>query len=140
MRLVVIDPITAYLGGTDSHRNADMRALLAPLAELAARHVVAVVAVSHLNKNAKNPAMYRTTGSLAFVAAARAAWAVAKDQDNPDRRNADARNRQSRCAFQKLRCRDLATQFDSSPQIRAISRSYRISWAPSYGSPASSCG
>ena len=30
-RLVVVDPVTAYLGKTDSHKNADIRGLLAPL-------------------------------------------------------------------------------------------------------------
>lgn len=84
-RLVIVDPISAYLAGTDSHKNADVRALLAPLADLAARRGVALLAVSHLNKSA-GPAMYRTTGSLAFVAAARAAFAVAKDKDAPSRR------------------------------------------------------
>ncbi|KKL07141.1 hypothetical protein LCGC14_2588990, partial [marine sediment metagenome] len=49
VRLIVIDPITAYLDGTDSHKNADVRGLLAPLSELAAKHKVAVLAVSHLN-------------------------------------------------------------------------------------------
>ena len=84
-RLVVIDPITAYLGATDSHKNAELRGLLHPLADLARRHRVAVVAVTHLRK-AGGPAMYRAMGSLAFVAAARAVWAVTKDKDNPRRR------------------------------------------------------
>lgn len=51
VRLVIVDPITAYLGGTDTHRTADVRAALAPLQQLAARFAVAVIAVSHLNKN-----------------------------------------------------------------------------------------
>lgn len=85
-RLVVVDPITAYLGKTDSHKNADIRGLLAPLSDLAARHGIAIVAVSHLNKSGAGPAMYRTMGSLAFVAAARAAWAVVRDPDAPARR------------------------------------------------------
>ena len=85
-RLVVIDPVTAYLGGSDSHKNAEIRALLAPLADLAARHCVAMVMVTHLNKNAVGPAIYRSMGSLAFTAAARAVWAVTKDQENPSRR------------------------------------------------------
>lgn len=84
-RLVIIDPISAYLGRIDSHKNADVRTVLAPLAELAQRLRVAVVAISHLNKSG-GPAMYRTMGSLAFVAAARAAWGVVKDRDNPARR------------------------------------------------------
>jgi hypothetical protein len=81
-RLVVIDPVAAYLGRVDAHKNADMRALLTPLAELAARHRVAVVAVHHLNKSIALPAIYRVTGSLAFVAAARAVWAVTRDPED----------------------------------------------------------
>ncbi len=84
--LVVIDPISAYLGGTDSHKNAEVRAVLAPLAELAARYGVAVVCISHLNKAGGNEALMRVTGSLAFVAAARAAYVVARDKDDPERR------------------------------------------------------
>lgn len=84
-RLVIVDPLSAYLAGTDSHKNADVRALLMPLAEMAARRRVAVLCVSHLNKSS-GPAMYRTTGSLAFVAAARAVFAVAKDQNDASRR------------------------------------------------------
>jgi putative DNA primase/helicase len=84
--LVVIDPVTAYLGDTDSHKNAEVRALLAPLSDLAAAHGVAVVCVSHLNKGNSNDALMRVMGSLAFVAAARAAWIVAKDPENERRR------------------------------------------------------
>jgi hypothetical protein len=85
-KLVVIDPITAYCGGVDSHKNAEVRALLAPLSELAARRKVAVVAVTHLNKAAGGKAIYRAMGSLAYVAAARVGWVVAKDKDDPQRR------------------------------------------------------
>ncbi len=83
---VVIDPITAYLGDVDSHRNAEVRALLAPLSELAAQHGAAIIGVSHLNKSAGTEALMRVTGSLAFVAAARAAYLVAQDTGNPARR------------------------------------------------------
>ena len=85
-RLVTIDPVSAYLGGTDSHNNADIRALLAPLAAMASRHKVAIVAVTHLNKAQQANALYRASGSLAFVAAARAAYSVTKDPDDHDRR------------------------------------------------------
>jgi len=85
-RLVVIDPISAYLGGTDSHRNAEVRGVLAPLAVIAARHGVAVVCVQHLNKGTGGKAIYRSMGSLAFVAAARACWALMQDPDDKARR------------------------------------------------------
>ena len=81
-KLLTVDPISAYMDGTDSHKNTDVRALLAQLADLAAKHDVAVVAVSHLNKSG-GPAAYRVTGSIAFTAAPRAAYAVTKDAENP---------------------------------------------------------
>ena len=81
-RLVVIDPITAYLGRSDSHRNSEMRALLAPLSELAARTGVAVLAVNHLNKMGQGPAIYRSMGSLAFAATARSVLAVMCDPND----------------------------------------------------------
>jgi KaiC/GvpD/RAD55 family RecA-like ATPase len=83
---VVVDPITAYLGDVDSHKNADVRALLVPLSEMAARYGVAVIAVSHLSKAQGQQALMRVTGSLAFVAAARAAFLVAADPEDKARR------------------------------------------------------
>jgi putative DNA primase/helicase len=84
-RLVVIDPIAAYMGKTDSHRDADTRGTLAPLAQLAAERNVAVVYVMHLNKSAGAKAGHRVSGSGAFIAAARAAWLVAPDKADPKR-------------------------------------------------------
>jgi hypothetical protein len=84
--LVVIDPITAYLGHIDSHKNAEVRGLLAPLSELAARHNTAIIGVSHLTKAVGSLALMRVTGSLAFVAAARAAYLVTADPQDKARR------------------------------------------------------
>jgi len=83
--LVVIDPISAYLGGTDSHKNADVRALLTPLHDTADRFDVAVLTVNHLNKGS-GPAIRRVNGSIGFVAAARAAFVVAADPEDHTRR------------------------------------------------------
>lgn len=79
--MIIIDPITSYLGSTDSHKNAEVRGLLAPLSDMAGRHEAAIVCVSHLNKSGNSEAMMRITGSLAFVAAARAAYLVAQDEN-----------------------------------------------------------
>lgn len=84
-RLVIVDPVSAFLGGTDSHNNSEVRGVLAPLAEMAARNRVAVVAVTHLNKG-QGSALNRVIGSIAFTAAARAAYVVTKDEDDPARR------------------------------------------------------
>ncbi len=84
--LIVFDPITAYLGSTDSHKNAEVRAMLAPLSKVAEQCGAAIVCVSHLNKAGGSDALMRVTGSLAFVAAARAAYVVLKDPADEDRR------------------------------------------------------
>jgi len=81
-KVVFIDPLTAYLGGTDAHRDAQVRALLAPLADLAAKHGCAIIGIMHLGKGAGRQAIYRTNGSIAFTAAPRAVWAVAKHPED----------------------------------------------------------
>ena len=86
VRLIVVDPITAYLGGIDSHKNADVRELLTPLSEFAEKHKLAVLGISHLNKSTTQDAISRVSGSGAFVAASRAAFFVVKDRANSDRR------------------------------------------------------
>jgi putative DNA primase/helicase len=74
--LIIIDPISAYFGkGSDSHVNSDVRGLLTPLASLAEKCRVAVIAVTHDRKGG-GLAGERTIGSIAFTAAPRAVWAV----------------------------------------------------------------
>lgn len=84
--LIVVDPITAFLGATDSHVNAEVRALLSRLSKIASTHAIAIVVVTHLNKSSGGNAMNKITGSLAFVAAARAAYMVVKDENDESRR------------------------------------------------------
>ncbi len=85
-RLMVIDPIAAYLGSTDAHRDAEVRGLMAPLAALAERTNAAILGLMHLAKSTQRPAIYRAVGSIAFAAAARTVLAVAADPDRDDRR------------------------------------------------------
>jgi putative DNA primase/helicase len=88
VRLIVVDPISAYMGGADGNGNVETREVLEPLAEMANRLRIAVVAVTHLNKGGGGgqTAMNRFTGSIAFIAAARTAYLVVADPENPDRR------------------------------------------------------
>lgn len=83
VRLVVIDPISSYLGrGIDSHRNSDVRGVLEPLSEMAQRLDVAIVSVTHFSKSCAGnmpKALHRFIGSIAFVAAPRIAFAVLQD-------------------------------------------------------------
>jgi hypothetical protein len=82
-KLVIIDPITAYLGKIKANDNSEVRRVLGPLADLCGRLGVACIGVSHLRKG-DGQALYRTLGSLAFVAAARAVYVVARDVTDPE--------------------------------------------------------
>jgi hypothetical protein len=81
--LVIIDPLTAYLGAgkIDTHKTADVRAILSPLTEFADKHAVAVIGLTHPPKNAGRNAMNAATGSLAFIAAARGAYLFTREFD-----------------------------------------------------------
>lgn len=79
VRILVVDPITAYLGNIDSHKNADIRALMLLLSDFACKYNIMIFAISHLTKGNTNDAVLNITGSLAFAAAARAVYVVVND-------------------------------------------------------------
>jgi hypothetical protein len=86
VRLVIIDPISSYMGKTDSHKNTDVRGVLEPVGEMAARLRVAVVSVTHRSKGKGNSAINTAIGSVGFTGVARSAFLVDKDPDDRDRR------------------------------------------------------
>lgn len=84
-RLVVVDPLMAYLpGNVDAHRDQDVRRALSLLAELAERTGVAVVCIRHLRKTTGGNPLYRGGGSIGIIGAARAGLLVAPDPDEAD--------------------------------------------------------
>ncbi len=81
-QLIMIDPVSSYLGEVDTHRDAAVRSALRPLAEMADEMNVSIICISHLNKNGGGNAKYRITGSVAFTAFGRSAWMVCEDQED----------------------------------------------------------
>ncbi len=85
-RLVIVDPITAYLGKTDSFKDSAVRSALAPLATLAAKLAFAILVVRHLNKNVSYAdVLYRGGGSIGFIGAARSGLMAIADPDEEGR-------------------------------------------------------
>ena len=83
---IFIEPISAYLGDIDDHKNGQVRSVLSPLAKLAEKYQVAIICISHHNKSGSPEALLRVLGSIGFVAAARAAFAVIKDPNDENKR------------------------------------------------------
>ncbi|HVJ87319.1 MAG TPA: AAA family ATPase [Caulifigura sp.] len=85
-RLVIVDPISAYLRGVDTYNNAAVRRHLLKLSDLAERRRVAILLVSHQRKAGAPTAMYRAIGSLAFTAVARVVLLITADETVAGRR------------------------------------------------------
>ena len=84
--LLVVDPLNAYLGGVDTHRDADVRSVLAPLAEIADSSNCTILTVRHLNKGSTTKAIYRAGGSIGFTAAVRCSMLVGQLDEESDER------------------------------------------------------
>jgi putative DNA primase/helicase len=84
VRLLIVDPVVSAIAG-DSHKNAEVRRGLQPLADLAGSMRCALLGVTHFSKGTggRDP-VERLTGSLAFGALARVVLVAAKHQEEGD--------------------------------------------------------
>jgi hypothetical protein len=85
-RLIVVDPVTAYLKGVDDNRNSALRGVLSPLKNLSERLRAAVVLVSHLTKTVSRSGKHRIIGSIAYLGACRASFLFVPDPHDPSGR------------------------------------------------------
>lgn len=85
-RLIIIDPIQAFLGAdVDMHRANEVRPLMASLSRIAELHKCAVLIIRHINKG-NSKALYRGMGSIDFTAAARSVLVVAESLEDPSKK------------------------------------------------------
>ena len=78
-RLLILDPIQAYLGGgMDMNRANEARDMTKKLGLLAEKHKCAIILIGHMNKAAGNKAAYRGMGSIDFFAVARSVLLVGR--------------------------------------------------------------
>ena len=84
-RLVVLDPIQAFLGAAvDMHRANEIRPLMKRVAVLAEKYHCAIILIGHMNKNSNGKSSYRGLGSIDFQAAARSVLIVGRIKDEPE--------------------------------------------------------
>ena len=81
-KLVIFDPITAFLGDVDMNSATKTRMLLKPIGKLAEKHNCAIVFVIHRNKGLTGGnQIYRLLGSIDFGGIARSIVTIAKGKD-----------------------------------------------------------
>lgn len=85
IRLLIIDPIADFFSCNLNNDQA-VRQVLRPLAAMAAEERVAVVLVRHLNQSARGNPLYRGSGSIGIIGAARSGLLVASDPRSDARR------------------------------------------------------
>jgi Bifunctional DNA primase/polymerase, N-terminal/AAA domain len=128
VRMVLIDPISAYLGigKIDSFRGTDVRAVLTPLINLAAELRVAIVAVMHFNKKIDvTNALLRISDSLAFGAVARHVFGVIDDEEHERKLFVRAKNNVAARSKNKT----LAYRFGAR-EVGVDKATGKVIWAP----------
>jgi len=82
-RLVIVDPIQAFLGSqVDGHRANEIRPVMSRIRALAEQYNCAVVLIEHMNKNLGGKGLYRGLGSIDITAAARSIIMLGSDPEN----------------------------------------------------------
>lgn len=84
-KLVIVDPLMAFLT-TDASGDQRVRQVLTPLRTIAERTDAAIVLVRHLTKGGSKQAIYRGSGSIGLIGAARSGLLIGRPSDDPDLR------------------------------------------------------
>lgn len=79
IRLIIVDPISNYLGEVNMMAEQEVRTIMIPLKRLAEKHNIAIVIVMHLNKKNELDAISRVGGAMAFIGVARCSWLFVRD-------------------------------------------------------------
>ena len=85
--LIVLDPITNYLGKQGMNKEEDIRGNISmPLKALAQERHICIITVGHLNKRDKDATvLQRSMGAAAFTGVPRKVFVFGNDPDNEDK-------------------------------------------------------
>lgn len=84
-KLVILDPIQAYVGSKINMNNAnEVRCVMSRIGKIAEKYNCAILLVGHMNKGSGAKSSYRGLGSIDFQASARSVLIVGRVKDNPE--------------------------------------------------------
>ena len=75
IRLVIIDPIAAYVGDIDDNSDSGVRQALQPLSDMAMKRRLAIIILKHVKKG-EDHADHKALGSVAWRNLPRMVWYV----------------------------------------------------------------
>lgn len=82
--LLVLDPITSYLGDININKDEEVRPLFDRLIQLAAKTGITILGLVHSSKRSDVDAAQKIMGASSVSAAARAAWTFSRDSEDKE--------------------------------------------------------
>jgi hypothetical protein len=135
--VVLLDPLLSRLDSAlDTHKDADVRRALEPLAKLAAAKSVAVLGLIHVNKSTSTDALTMLMASRAFAAVARAVLFLMVDpEDENVRLLGQAKNNLGKTDLPTLKFRITPAHVADTPEGPVWTG--RLEWAGESARPLS---
>ena len=84
--LLIIDPLSEFLGSFSSHNNTETHKAMAEVVRLANEYSVCILGIMHLNKTNYKTAIDKLNGSVGFGAKARVVYFILKDPEDDENR------------------------------------------------------
>ena len=74
VKLIVVDPVTSYIGNVDPNKPKEVRPFLNKLKAFAKEMNVTVLLIMHLSKNPDVSALHRVGGAATWIEVPRSVW------------------------------------------------------------------
>jgi hypothetical protein len=84
IKLLVLDPITSFLGDVDTNKDKDIRPIVDEITKLCIKSGMTIISIIHSNKRSDVDAVQKVSGAGALGASVRAVWTFSRDTDNKD--------------------------------------------------------
>jgi archaellum biogenesis ATPase FlaH len=85
-RLLIVDPLMAFLCGADANKDQEIRRVLYKFSKISEKYRCATIAMRHLNKSGAGKAIYRGNSSIGVIGHSRTGLIVAVDPDDEHKR------------------------------------------------------